>query len=210
MESVSLYLEKLFSWFSQRVLKFYFISSVPVNGIFSKRIRVKLDSEESPALVLRESSHLDAAFSDLVFKILPKQNISTNQQWTICRPKLRCEVLKTKAYLTSETSIPTSEGKPFMNTLSRTSKKFPPIKGIIYNIIGKLAWRSTLLNERRLHNLKHAGNSGFCHLYFTDRFSHVPNSDGFARPPKTKFLILFPQYYFSLSHKESEIGGFPP
>lgn len=147
MESVSLCLEKLFSWFSQHVLEFYFISSVPVNGIFSKRIRVKLDSEESPALVLRESSHLDAAFSDLVFKILPKQNISTNQQWTICRPKLWCEVLKTKAYLTSETSIPTSDGKPFMNTLSRTSKKFPPIKGIIYNITRKLAWRSTLLNE---------------------------------------------------------------
>lgn len=203
MESVSLCLEKLFSWFSQHVLKFYVISSVPVNGIFSKRIRVKLDSEESPALVLRESSHLDAAFSHLVFKILSKQNISRNQQWTICRPKLRCEVLKTlktKAYLTSETSIPTSEGKPFMNTLSRTSKKFPPIKGIIYNIIRKLAWRSTLLNEllvlsstaqfetrRKLWILP----PFFCGSIFTRT-----KLRRFARPPKTKFLILFSSILF--------------
>ena len=51
----------------------------------------------------------------------------------------KIEIRGAQIYLTSEMSIPESEGKPLMKTQSRTSKKFPPIKGIIYNVISKLA-----------------------------------------------------------------------
>lgn len=79
-----------FAWFfSQHVVKFYFIAILPVNGILSKPSWVKLESDERPELVLWKSSHLDATFSDFGFKILPTQSTSTNKQWTICTPKLR-------------------------------------------------------------------------------------------------------------------------
>lgn len=206
-----------FAWFfSQHVVKFYFIAILPVNGILSKPSWVKLESDERPELVLWKSSHLDATFSDFVFKILPDkaqaQAQINNEQYARQNWDEGAQI-----YLTSETSIPELDGKPLMKTQSRTSKKSSPIEGIIYNVIRKLkVERQYAINswsDRRVHKwntkLLHAGSSGLCHLYFYGSIVPRTKLRLICAADESKFIILLLVIILNLSHKESEIGGFP-
>lgn len=120
-------------------------------------------------------------------------------------------------YLTSETSIPELDGKPLMKTQSRTSKKSSPIEGIIYNVIRKLkVERQYAINswsDRRVHKwntkLLHAGSSGLCHLYFYGSIVPRTKLRLICAADESKFIILLLVIILNLSHKESEIGGFP-
>ena len=128
-------------------------------------------------------------------------------------PKI--EMRGAQIYLTSETSIPESDGNPLMKTQSRTSKKSPPIEGIIYNVIRELGverqWTSGPIvdctNETRNFFTPEALDC--VTFYFYGSIFTRTKLRLICAADKTKFIILLLKIILKLSHKESEIGGFP-